>query len=63
MTRPRKKLEGQARQNVLRIRLTAEERKLLDRAADAKTLETSTWARSLLISAAKKDLGETKENA
>ena len=38
-----------ARGNVLRIRLTAEERRLLDVAADANTLETSTWARMELL--------------
>lgn len=58
---PKKKLEGQARGNVLRIRLTDEERALLDQAAEAKTLETSTWARSELIALAKKALEETSK--
>jgi uncharacterized protein (DUF1778 family) len=35
----------------LRIRLTEEERALLDRAADG---QTSTWARDLLVKAAKR---------
>ncbi len=55
MAGPRKnKPEGEVRENVLRIRLTEEERALLDQAAEAKTLETSTWARSELIALAKK---------
>jgi uncharacterized protein (DUF1778 family) len=60
MSGPRKKkLESQARGNVLRIRLTDEERTLLDQAAETKTLDTSTWARSELIALAKKALEET----
>lgn len=43
---------GNARDNVLRIRLTDEERQLLDEAASAVTLDTSTWARSELIALA-----------
>lgn len=38
--------------NVLRIRLTESERALLDDAADEK--DTSTWARNILIRAAKR---------
>ncbi len=49
-----KKAEGQTRENVLRIRLTDEERALLDEAAAAVSLETSTWARSQLIALARK---------
>jgi len=52
------KPEGEARENVLRIRLTDDERTLLDNAAKSKTLETSTWARSELVSLAKKLLGK-----
>jgi Leu/Phe-tRNA-protein transferase len=33
------------RDNVLRIRLTDEERKLIDDCAKSKNLDTSTWAR------------------
>lgn len=54
----KKKLETQARENVLRIRLTEEERAMLDQVAEAKTLDTSTWARSELIALAKKALEE-----
>jgi hypothetical protein len=52
MARP-SKAEGEARENVLRIRLTTEERSLLDQAARSKTLETSTWARSELVALAR----------
>ncbi len=64
MAGPRKKKPvGEARENVLRIRLTEEERALLDRAAETRTLETSTWARSELIALAKKTLEETSKKA
>jgi hypothetical protein len=49
-----KKAAGQARGNVLRIRLTAAERAQLDRAAEANALATSAWARSALLALAKK---------
>jgi uncharacterized protein (DUF1778 family) len=49
-----KKPDGETRENVLRIRLTDEERALLDKAAEGKTLDTSTWARSELIALAKR---------
>jgi hypothetical protein len=48
MARP-KKPKGEQRKNVLRIRLTEDERKQLDAAASSKTLDTSTWARSELL--------------
>ncbi len=54
----KKKLETQARENVLRIRLTEEERAMLDQVAETRTLDTSTWARSELIALAKKALEE-----
>jgi hypothetical protein len=38
-----------ARGNVLRIRLSQEEREALDETARAANLETSTWARSELL--------------
>lgn len=49
-----KKADEERRDNVLRIRLTDEERALLDEAAGAKTLDTSTWARSVLLELARK---------
>jgi len=48
-----KKPASDARGNVLRIRLTEEERKILDAVAGEKTLDTSTWARSELLALAK----------
>jgi uncharacterized protein (DUF1778 family) len=52
-----KKAVGAGRENVLRIRLTEAERRILDEAARAKGLETSTWARSELIALARKVRG------
>lgn len=53
MPRP-KKPAGEVRENVLRIRLTDEERKTLDEAAQAKHLDTSAWARSELLALAER---------
>ena len=39
---------------MLRIRLTEDERAALDAAATARTLDTSTWARSALLTLARK---------
>jgi hypothetical protein len=50
----KKKPEGENKTYMLRIRMTEIERKLLEEAAKAKSLETSTWARSELVSLAKK---------
>jgi hypothetical protein len=55
MARP-KKPPGEGRENVLRIRLTDEERQALDEAAKSKSLETSTWARMELMALAAKVL-------
>ena len=52
MTSPKKPI-AENRTNVLRIRLTAAERKAIDQAAQDKTLETSTWARMMLLQLAK----------
>ena len=45
------KADDERKDNVLRIRMTQEERDLLDQAADEKT---STWAREVLLRAAKR---------
>ena len=45
------KADDERKDNVLRIRMTQEERDLLDQAADGKT---STWARESLLRAAKR---------
>jgi len=52
MVRPTKPID-ENRTNVLRIRLTSAERKALDQAAQTKTLDTSTWARMVLLQLAK----------
>jgi hypothetical protein len=49
MTGRPKKPTGEARGNVLRIRLTGEERRLIDEMAQSKGLDTSAWARSELL--------------
>lgn len=53
MARPKKK-QSDVRTDTLRIRLTDAERKALDAAAEAKTLDTSTWARAELLALAKR---------
>jgi hypothetical protein len=50
--RPRK-AKTDKRGNVLRILLTEAERKALDATAKAKTLDVSTWARMVLLEAAR----------
>ncbi len=52
MARPRKP-KKETRENILRVRLTDDERKLLDEAARKRSLETSTWARSELVALAR----------
>jgi len=42
---------------MLRIRMTEEERALLDAVAQAKSLQLSSWARSELLALARKALG------
>ena len=61
MARP-KKPPGEGRANVLRIRLTDEERAELDGAAKSRALETSTWARMELLALARK-LGQRGRTA
>ncbi len=50
--RPKKPKDAQ-RADVLRIRLTDPERAELDLAAKARGLETSTWARMILLETAR----------
>jgi hypothetical protein len=49
------KTEGMQRENVLRIRLTDEERAKLDSKAATRTLDTSTWARMVLLDEASRN--------
>jgi uncharacterized protein (DUF1778 family) len=53
-----KKAKADSKSYMLRIRMTEEDRELIDAAAKAKSLETSTWARSELVMLAKKALGK-----
>lgn len=52
-----KKPENDVKTYMLRIRMTEEERKVLDDAARAKSLQLSSWARSELLALARKLLG------
>jgi hypothetical protein len=53
-----KKPEADAKTYMLRIRMTQEERRLLEEAAKSKSLETSTWARSELVALARRIIGK-----
>ncbi len=53
-----KKPKGESKSYMMRIRMTEAERALMDQAAKSKSLETSTWARSELVSLAKRTLGK-----
>ena len=55
--RPRKP-PGELRDAILQVRLTDAERKLLDRAAETKALDTSAWVRMETLALAKKLLHE-----
>ena len=54
----RKKPAGETKTYTLRIRRTATERALVEEAARSRSLETSSWARSELMTQAKKILGK-----
>jgi uncharacterized protein (DUF1778 family) len=54
-----KKAEGETRDNILRIRLTDEERTKLNEAARRRGLETSSWARSELLALAREALKQS----
>lgn len=43
------KAKRDRRDNTLRIRLTDQERRALDKCAAVQSLDTSTWARSVLV--------------
>lgn len=58
-----KKPPKEVRDNVLRIRLTDEERLWLDEAAGHLTLDTSTWARMKLLQMAKEECGDGRRMA
>ena len=53
----RKRLpDRERREKPLRIRLTDEERELIDRAATAASSKSSAWARAVLLKAAQRQL-------
>jgi uncharacterized protein (DUF1778 family) len=58
MTGRPKKPTGEARDNILRIRLTDEERKAIDDAAKERGLDSSAWARMELLALARKSIKE-----
>jgi uncharacterized protein (DUF1778 family) len=49
----KKKKPEQVKGYMLRVRMTEEERRLLDEAAKAKSLQVSSWARSELLALAR----------
>jgi uncharacterized protein (DUF1778 family) len=51
--RPKKTKKDQ-RENILRIRLTASERHIIDVAAQKNHLDTSAWTRSIILKEAEK---------
>jgi len=53
MVRPLK-ADSERKSMVLRVRMTQEDRKLLDTAADSDGLDTSAWARNVLLRSAKR---------
>ena len=53
-----KKAESEVKTYLLRIRMTEEDRRLLDEAARVKSLQLSSWARSELLALARKVLGK-----
>ena len=60
MGRP-KKSDSERKDSELRIRLTAEDRLALDKAAQGAGQETSTWARDLLLKNAEKTSARLKK--
>ena len=58
MVRPMKS-ELERKANMLRIRMTDENRRLLDEASGLLGLDTSTWARQVLLRAAKRRMPAT----
>lgn len=50
-----KKQPGESRSVVLQVRLTPEERALLDQAARTRGVDTSTWVRMEVLAIARRD--------
>ena len=49
-----KKAKKEQRENILRIRLTASERHIIDAAAQRNHLDSSSWVRSIILTTAEK---------
>jgi uncharacterized protein (DUF1778 family) len=54
----KKKKPEQVKNYMLRVRMTEEDRQLLEEAAKAKSLQVSSWARSELLALARALLAE-----
>jgi uncharacterized protein (DUF1778 family) len=52
-----KKPEGETKTYMLRVRMTREEKDLLEAAARIKSLQMSSWARSELLALARRVVG------
>jgi uncharacterized protein (DUF1778 family) len=55
-----KKPPGDTRKTFFQIRVTDEEREIIKQAAEAKSLDASAWARSELLSLARKILASER---
>jgi len=55
-----KKPESETLSYMLRIRMSQDDRELLDQAAKVKSLQLSSWARSELVALARKILDKSK---
>ena len=53
-----RKPKSEAKTYMLRVRMTQEERALLEEAARAKSLQLSSWVRSEMLALARKMLGK-----
>ena len=58
-----KKTKADAKTYMLRIRMTEEERALLEEAAKVRSLDTSTWARSELVMLARAVLASAPDTS
>lgn len=58
-----KKPPGETRKHLFQIRVTAEERAIIEQAATARSLDASAWARSELLALARKIAAKQKKAA
>lgn len=57
-----KKPDGEAMEYMLRIRMSHDDRELLEQAAKVKSLQLSSWARSELVALARKIIEKQAKN-